>query len=134
MDIAYFVISIIIFVLLTLLAIVLMVYVSSAVAILALLMVPLMCIFIMPDTALSFLVFRHIVLAEGNVPINNYHLLLFVWSTLIGMIVYSEIFTWYLGSRYTKKGAVKTTNEKPEKNLTASARGIVTKAGSLLHR
>ncbi len=134
MDIAYFVISIIIFALLTLLAIVLMVYVSSAVAILALLMVPLMCIFIMPDTALSFLVFRHIVLAEGNVPINNYHLLLFVWSTLIGMIVYSEIFTWYLGSRDTKKGELKTTNEKPENNITASARGIVAKAVSLLHR
>jgi hypothetical protein len=108
MDIAYSVISIIVFALLTLLAIVLMVYVSSAVAILALLMVPLICIFIMPDTVLSFLVFRHIVLSEGNVPINNYHLLLFVWSTLIGMIVYSEIFTWYLGRRDMKKGAVKT--------------------------
>jgi predicted membrane protein len=134
MDIAYSVISLIIFALLTLLAIVLMVYVSSAVAILALLMVPLMCIFIMPDTALSFLAFRHIVLAEGNVPINNYHVLLFVWSTVIGMIVYSEIFTWYLGRREPKKTPVKTSKAKPVKNIISSVRGIAAKAGSLLHR
>ncbi|WP_370572725.1 hypothetical protein [Methanomethylovorans sp.] len=134
MDVAYSLISLIIFALLTLLAIVLMVYVSSAVAILALLMVPLMCIFIMPDTALSFLAFRHVVLAEGNVPINNYHVLMFVWSTLIGIIVYSEIFTWYLGRRETRKMPVKAANTKHAKNIIASARGIVSKAGSLLHR
>lgn len=134
MDIAYSVISMIIFALLTLLTIVLMVYVSSAVAILALLMVPLICIFIMPDTALSFLAFRHVVLAEGNVPINNYHVLLFVWSTLIGMIVYSEIFTWYLGRRETGKVPVKTAKAKTAKNIISSARDIVLKAGSLLHR
>ncbi|WP_370574939.1 hypothetical protein [Methanomethylovorans sp.] len=134
MDVAYSFISLIIFALLTLLAIVLMVYVSSAVAILALLMVPLMCILIMPDTALSFLAFRHVVLAEGNVPINNYHVLMFVWSTLIGIIVYSEIFTWYLGRRETRKVPVKTAKAKPAKNIISSARGIVSKAGSLLHR
>lgn len=134
MDIVYSVISLVIFALLTLLSIMLMVYVSSAVAILALLMVPLICIFIMPDTALSFLAFRHIVLAEGNVPINNYHVLLFVWSTLIGMIVYSEIFTWYLGRRETTKVPVKTSKTKPAKNIISSAKGIAAKAGYLLHR
>jgi predicted membrane protein len=134
MDIMYSAISLVIFALLTLLAILLMVYVSSAVAILALLLVPLMCIFIMPDTALSFLAFRHAMLAEGNVPINNYHILLLVWSTLIGMIVYSEIFTWYLGRKETKKVPIKTAKTKPAKNIIASARGIVSKAGSLLHR
>lgn len=134
MDIVYSVISLVIFTLLTLLAILLMVYVSSTIAILALLMVPIMCIFIMPDTALSFLAFRHMVLAEGNVPINNYHVLLFVWSTLIGMIVYSEIFTWYLGRRETRKMPVKAENTKPAKNIISSARDIVSKAGSLLHR
>lgn len=134
MDFAYSVISLMIFALLTLLAIILMVYVSSAVSMLVLLIVPIMCILMMPDTALSFLAFRHIVLAEGNVPINNYHVLLFVWSTLIGIIVYSEIFTWYLGSRETKERTIKTANAEPEKSIAASARCIIEKAGSLMHR
>jgi len=134
MDFAYSAISLVIFALLTLLAMILMVYVSSAIAVLALLLLPVMCIFIMPDTTLSFLAFRHLVLAEGNVPINNYHVLLFVWSTLIGIIVYSEIFTWYLGRRENKKVPIKTANAKPEKNGTSSAKGIIAKAGSLMHR
>lgn len=134
MDITYSAISLVIFALLTLLAILLMVYVSSAVAILALLLVPVACIFIMPDTALSFLAFRHVMLAEGNVPINNYHILLFVWSTLIGMIVYSEIFTWYLGRRATKNSEVKSPEAKSPKKIMISAKGIVSKARSLIHR
>lgn len=134
MDIAYSVISLVIFTLLTLLAILLMVYVSSAVAILALLLLPLACIFIMSDTALSFLAFRHVVLAEGNVPINNYHVLLFVWSTLVGMIVYSEIFTWYLGRKESQKVQVKAAETKASKNIISSSMSIVSKAVSLLHR
>ncbi|MGD9778569.1 hypothetical protein [Methanomethylovorans sp.] len=134
MDITYSFISLVIFALLSLMAILLMVYVSSAVAILALLLVPLTCIFIMSDTALSFLAFRHVVLAEGNVPINNYHVLLFIWSTLIGMIVYSEIFTWYLGRKEYKKVQVKAAETKPPKKIISSSMGIVSKAVSLLHR
>lgn len=134
MDITYSFISLVIFALLSLMAILLMVYVSSAVAILALLLVPLTCIFIMSDTALSFLAFRHVVLAEGNVPINNYHVLLFIWSTLIGMIVYSEIFTWYLGRIEYKKVQVKAAETKPPKKIISSSMGIVSKAVSLLHR
>ena len=134
MDIAYSFISLVIFALLTLLAILLMVYVSSAVAILALLLLPLACIFIMSDTALSFLAFRHVVLAEGNVPINNYHVLLFVWSTLVGMIVYSEIFTWYLGRKESQKVQVKAAETKASKNIISSSMSIVSKAVSLLHR
>ncbi|MBC7085345.1 MAG: hypothetical protein H5T43_03105 [Methanomethylovorans sp.] len=91
----------IIFILLTLLTILIMVYVSSALAVLVLLLLPLACIFLIPDTTLSFLAFRHVVFAEGNVPINNYHILLLFWSALIGIIVYSEVFTWYLGKRET---------------------------------
>lgn len=134
MDITFSFISLVIFALLSLMAILLMVYVSSAVAILALLLVPLTCIFIMSDTALSFLAFRHVVLAEGNVPINNYHVLLFIWSTLVGMIVYSEIFTWYLGRNENKKVQVKAAETKPPKNIISSSRSIVSKAVSLLHR
>lgn len=133
MDIVYSVFSLVIFALLTLLAILLMVYVSSAVAILVLLLVPLMCIFVLPEMSLSFLAFRHVVLAQGNVPINNYHILLFVWSTLIGVIVYSELFTWYLGRRDTEQTPGNAAKEKMEENVMASG-GIVSKAVSLLNR
>jgi hypothetical protein len=35
----------------------------------------------------------------GNVPINNYHILFIVWTTLTGIIIYSEFLTWYLAKR-----------------------------------
>ncbi|WP_445474380.1 hypothetical protein ACT9XH_08315 [Methanococcoides methylutens] len=69
---------------------------SSLMAAIVLLAVPLVTIVAIPKIATSFLAHEHARLAGGLVPINNYHLLLFVWSTIIGIILYTEFLTWYL--------------------------------------
>jgi hypothetical protein len=65
-------------------------------AAIVLLLLPLVTIVAIPETANAFLAHEHARLAGGVVPINNYHLLLFVWSTIIGIILYTEFLTWYL--------------------------------------
>ncbi|WP_236622651.1 hypothetical protein [Methanococcoides methylutens] len=69
---------------------------SSLMAAISLLLLPLVTIVAIPETANAFLAYEHARLAGGLVPINNYHLLLFVWSTIIGIILYTEFLTWYL--------------------------------------
>ncbi|MCM1987811.1 hypothetical protein [Methanococcoides seepicolus] len=53
------------------------------------------------DATVSFIETKteHVRLAGGVVPINNYHLLLFTWSTIIGIILYTEFLTWYLSKK-----------------------------------
>lgn len=69
---------------------------SSLMAAIVLLLVPLTLIIAIPETASNFLTYEHTRLAGGVVPINNYHLLLFIWSTIMGIILYTEFLTWYL--------------------------------------
>ncbi|MGM0771377.1 MAG: hypothetical protein ACQESU_07200 [Halobacteriota archaeon] len=69
---------------------------SSLMAAIVLLLVPLAFIVAIPETATTFLAYEHARLAGGLVPINNYHLLLFIWSTIMGIILYTEFLTWYL--------------------------------------
>lgn len=69
---------------------------SSLMAAIVLLVAPLVFIVAIPETATAFLAHEHARLAGGLVPINNYHLLLFIWSTIIGIILYTEFLTWYL--------------------------------------
>lgn len=72
---------------------------SSILAMIILIFVPLLAVLIMPKTVMAFLSYQHLLLADGLVPINNFHILLFIWSTLIGIILYTEFLTWYLARK-----------------------------------
>ncbi|WP_244603575.1 hypothetical protein [Methanococcoides sp. AM1] len=89
-------IAVFIFALFAAIVLYLLVNYSSLMAAIVLLVVPLVTIVAVPETANVFLAHEHARLAGGLVPINNYHLLLFVWSTIIGIILYTEFLTWYL--------------------------------------
>ncbi len=89
--------------LLVIVTIYLLINVSSLIAALALLFIPLILIVIIPESATNFLAYEHILLEDGRVPVNNYHILLFLWSTLLGIILYTEFLTWYLAYKKKKK-------------------------------
>jgi hypothetical protein len=82
---------------------------SSRFALVVLFLTPLFFIFLMPGTSIAFLSYRHMLLANGLVPINNFHILLMLWSTLIGIILYTDFLTWYL-ARGTKMKKGKMDN------------------------
>ncbi|WP_205804423.1 hypothetical protein [Methanolobus halotolerans] len=95
-----------------------LVAISSRLAMLTLLIVPIMAVIVLPGTSLAFLSYRHFLFADGLVPVNNFHILLTIWSTLIGIIIYTEFLTWYL-----KTGKRKRTEEQK----TESPKSIIGK-------
>ncbi|NPE31763.1 hypothetical protein HNV12_28160, partial [Methanococcoides sp. SA1] len=82
--------AVIIFGLLSAIVLYLLVNYSSLIAGVVLLGIPLVIMLVIPNVAIGFLTHEHVRLAGGIVPINNYHLLLFTWSTIIGIILYTE--------------------------------------------
>lgn len=88
--------SILIFGIFSLLALLLLINISSMMAILLLVSAPVVLVLLIPETVIGFLTYQHMVLANGLVPVNNFHILLIIWSTLIGLILYTEFLTWYL--------------------------------------
>ncbi len=90
-------ISIILYLLYTILVLILLIRISSFIASILLLGIPLILVLALPDQSVAFLSYQHAVLGDGLIPINNLHILLFIWSALIAVILYTEFITWYLG-------------------------------------
>ncbi|GEM_PF-2170333 len=91
------ILSAILYLLYSTLVFILLVRISTFIAAVALLGMPLLIILIAPDRSISFLAYQHAMLGDGMIPINNLHILLFIWSSLLAIILYTEFITWYLG-------------------------------------
>ncbi|APH38752.1 hypothetical protein BHR79_04125 [Methanohalophilus halophilus] len=99
MDIVAFSISIALFLILSVAVLFIFFRYSSFFAILLLTIPIILATIIVPEPTATFLSIQHFMLDGGNVPINNYHILFIVWTTLTGIIIYSEFLTWYLAKR-----------------------------------
>ncbi|MCL7411532.1 MAG: hypothetical protein P1P69_01430 [Methanosarcinaceae archaeon] len=91
--------SLMVFGMFVLTVLIILIDMSSIMAMLILLFVPILAVLIMPKSVMAFLSYQHLLLADGLVPINNFHILLLIWSTLIGIILYTEFLTWYLARK-----------------------------------
>jgi hypothetical protein len=88
---------------------------------------------VIPDISIAFLSIQQMSLANGLVPVNNFHILLMIWSTLIGVILYTEFLTWYLGkgmrmkknSDGSMKAGVSSTLDKGVYDVVGKVRGIL---------
>jgi len=90
-------ISIILYLLYTTLVLILLIRISTFIAAILLLGIPLVLVLALPDHSVAFLSHQQAVFGDGLIPINNLHILLFIWSALIAVILYTEFITWYLG-------------------------------------
>lgn len=75
----------------------LLIRLSSFVAAIALLATPILLLLISPERSIAFLAHQHLALGNGILPVHNLHILLFIWSSLLAIILYTEFITWYLG-------------------------------------
>lgn len=96
-----------------------LVNISSRLATMILFLVPLLGTLILPGTSIAFLSYQHFLLASGLVPVNNFHILLMVWSTLIGIILYTEFLTWYLAKGKGNSGESKIYLANIQNTLSA---------------
>ena len=105
--------SVMLFALFAFVVLFILIRISSSLALLILFITPVIFILLMPAASISFLSYRHMLLADGLVPVNNFHILLMMWSTLIVVILYTEFFTWYLGKAIRmRRDRAETPNEK----------------------
>lgn len=86
--------SIIIFLIYVILILMVLVFVSPAISAFLLILVPVVSVFLLPDQAIQFFSIQQF--SFGGLYIQNIHVLLSIWSALIGIAAYSEILSWYL--------------------------------------
>jgi hypothetical protein len=88
------IISILLFLLYSIIILGILIYISPIVSAIVLIIVPVVFILILSDYAVSF--FSIMQFSYFGVQIYNLHILLFIWSAFIGIIAYAEVLTWYL--------------------------------------
>jgi hypothetical protein len=133
MNIAAFIGSSMLFALFAIVVLFVLINMSSRLALIILLAIPLTFILVIPDISIAFLSIQQMSLANGLVPVNNFHILLMIWSTLIGVILYTEFLTWYLGkgmrmkknSDGSMKAGVSSTLDKGVYDVVGKVRGIL---------
>ncbi|MDP2216952.1 MAG: hypothetical protein Q8J68_06695 [Methanolobus sp.] len=108
--------------------------ISSRLAMLVLVAVPLFAVIIMPGTSVAFLSYEHFLFAKGLVPVNNFHILLMMWSTLTGIILYTEFLTWYLTKGKRRKEEIKASDasegaHKDGNDITSKIKEVFLKQG-----
>lgn len=106
--------SIIIFLIYVILILMVLIFVSPAISAFLLVLVPVVSVFLLPDKAIQFFSIEQF--SFGGLYIQNIHILLSIWSALIGIAAYSEILSWYLlreEKPAPKKAKPEVKEEKP---------------------
>ena len=86
--------SFLIFFIYAMVILIILVYISPVFSAVVMILVPVASIYLLPDPAVQFLSLNQFTFM--GVPIYNIHILLLIWSALIGIVVYSELLSWYL--------------------------------------
>jgi hypothetical protein len=70
---------------------------------------PVVIAFLFPGPVSQFLSIAQF--SYMGVPVNNIHLLLMLWSALLGIIIYSELLSWYLLTDKTDENSTEGSKE-----------------------
>ncbi|GFO97199.1 hypothetical protein ig2599ANME_1399 [groundwater metagenome] len=134
------VLSLLIFFIYTLVVLLVLVFVSPLISAVAMLLVPLLSVYVLPSQSSQFFSIKQFSFA--GVDVHNIHLLLLIWSALIAVIVYTEIISWYLlrerKPAWIKKPAAQvaaTASPKPDeppKPLKIRVEDFLLKLGKLM--
>ncbi len=106
--------SLLVFFIFAVVILIMLVYISPIISALVMLVVPLASIYLVPEQALWFFSMQQV--SFMGVPIYNVHILLLVYSAILGIAVYSELLSWYLliDETRTSDKREKTAEEPPE--------------------
>lgn len=96
---------------------ILLIYISPIISGIVMIIIPVAIVFVYPEPAAQFLSIEQF--SYLGVSINNIHIMLMLWSALIGIIIYSEFLSWYLltdesGSEERKEISVSDMPEPEE--------------------
>lgn len=106
------ILSILLFFIYSMAILLILVYISPLLSAFIMILVPVACVYILPEETISFLSIMQF--SYTGVQIYNLHILLLIWSAFIGIIAYAEVLTWYL---------LRETVPAPDKNETSPIQG-----------
>ena len=90
-----------------------MLFISSYLAGIIMLLIPILILLVLPEMGIGFLTYKQAEFLNGKIAINNLHIVLFIWSTLMGIIIYTELVSWYISHEIKKP----EPNQQTEKKL-----------------
>ncbi len=117
--------SIIIFFIYVIIILMILIYVSPILSALVLVLVPVASVYLLPDQTIVF--FSEQQFSFEGISIQNIHILLSIWSALLGVVAYTEIVSWYLLRE--EKPAPKAVIPKPKEQEKPSAVPVSLKSG-----
>lgn len=86
--------SIMLFIIYILVILTVLLYISPLLSAFILVLIPLASVYFLPEETVNFFTLQQFLLA--GVEIRNIHILLSIWSSLLGIVACTEILSWYL--------------------------------------
>ncbi len=136
----------IIFFIYVIIILMILIYISPILSALVLVLVPVASVYLLPDQTIRF--FSEQQFSFEGVSIQNIHILLSIWSALLGVVAYTEIVSWYLlreekpapkGVKPEPKGQEKSTAvpallkaDEPSKSIKKKAEDFLLKLGKIM--
>jgi len=88
------ILSFLLFFIYAMVILIILIYISPIISAIVMIILPVAIAFLFPDPVSQFLSIAQF--SYMGVPVNNIHLMLMLWSALLGIIIYSELLSWYL--------------------------------------
>lgn len=97
--------SFLIFSIYIILILIILIYISPVLSALVMILVPILFVLIMPESSIEFFSLKQFSFVEGRVPMYNIHILLIIWSVMIGIIVYTEVIFYVLRDKESESAS-----------------------------
>jgi hypothetical protein len=129
-------ISFLLFFIYTIVILITLVCISPIISAVLMIIVPVAFIYIFPEPAVQFFSSQQFFVM--GVPIYNIHVLLFIWFGLLGVVVYSELLSWYLLMDKTppkevrEKAAATLIRSEPQKTTKNKIEDMLLKLGTIM--
>ncbi len=138
------IVSIMIFLIYIMVILMILIYISPILASLVLVLVPMVAVYLLPAQTIGF--FKEPQFSFGGIYIQNLHILLLIWSAVIGVVASTEIMSWYLlrSKKPVSKVKMPKVPEKPaaipaplkpvesQKSLKVKVEGHLLKLGKIM--
>ncbi|MDD5615407.1 MAG: hypothetical protein PHH85_04325 [Candidatus Methanoperedens sp.] len=103
------ILSVLLFFIYAMVILILLIYISPVISAIVMIILPVAIALIFPDPVSQFLSISQF--SYMGVPVNNIHLMLMLWSALLGIIIYSELLAWYLLMDKTDDSSTEVSKE-----------------------
>lgn len=87
-------ISLMLFFIYAMITLMILVYLSPKVSAVLMIIIPVAIVFLYPEPVAQFFSIEQF--SYQGMPVYNIHVMLMLWSALLGIIIYSEFLSWYL--------------------------------------